>query len=76
MSSENLGHLLHHEVDGLALVEEQGGDEDLDQLTAQLCGPKYSDSSSWEARCQSQLKVWFGSCLAKVENSRAEHLKR
>ena len=46
MSSENLGHLLHHEVDGLALVEGQGGDEDLDQLTAQLCGPKYSDSSS------------------------------
>ena len=74
---ENLGHLLQHVVDGLDLLEGQAGEVGVDlQLTTQLPGPKCSDSSSWEARCQSQAEVWFGSSRAKVENSRTGHLKR
>ena len=74
---ENLGHLLQHEVDGLVLLEEQAGEVDVQlQLSAQLPGPKCSDSSSWKARYQSQLEVWFVTGRAKVENSRTGHLKR
>ena len=42
---ENLGHLLQHEVDGLVLLEGQAGEVDVQwQLSAQLPGPKCSDS--------------------------------
>ena len=55
---ENLGHLLQHVVDGLDLLEGQAGEVGVDlQLTTQLPGPKCSDSSSWEARCQNQPAV-------------------
>ena len=74
---ENLGHLLQHVGDGLVLLEGQAGEVDVElQLTVQLPGPKCSDSSSWEARCQSQLEDWFGSSRAKVETSRTVHLKK
>ena len=74
---ENLGLLLQHEGDGLVLLVGQAGEVDVElQLTAQLPGPKCSDSYSWEASCQSQLEVWFVTSRAKVENSRTGHLKR
>ena len=49
---ENLGHLLQHEVDGLVLLEGQAGEVDVQwQLTAQLSGPKCSDSYSFQLVC-------------------------
>ena len=51
---ENLGHLLQHDVDGLVLLVVQAGEVGVElQLSAQLLGPKCSDSSSCEARCHS-----------------------
>ena len=72
-----MASFLQHEGDGLVLLVGQAGEVDVElQLTAQLPGPKCSDSSSWEASCQSQLEVWFVTSRAKVENSRTGHLKR
>ena len=49
---ENLGHLLQHEVDGLVLLEGQAGEVDVQlQLSAQLPGPKCSDSYSSHLVC-------------------------
>jgi hypothetical protein len=74
---ENLGHLLQHEVDGLVLLEEQAGEVDVQlQLSAQLPGPKCSDSYSSHLVCWDSFRVWLGSCRAKVKNSRTDNFTR